>query len=311
MNNINVSRLQNFAVVAREGRLVRAAQVLGTTHSNLSVQIRALEDELGGQLFERRGRRLVLTALGAEVSWYADEVSRLAREVAELAQGGAPQPRRMPFRVGVVGAIPKALAFRLLEPALQTGGYGPVVARQDTFERLLEELATGKLHLVLADHPPQQGGPLKVFGHLLGSTEIYLYATRALAKRVSGPLPTSLAGLPLLLPARGTAVRRAIEKWLGERGVRTQVEGEFDDVGLMRVFGLRGAGVFPVRAALRAEVEDMGDVVCLGQVPDVMERYYAISVERRVRHPAVSALIDFARARLDQKDPAPDSGKNR
>lgn len=183
MEQASLPRLQYFAAVAREGSLVRAARELGTTHSNLSMQMRALEEELGGDLFERRGRRLVLTALGNEIAWYAEEISRLARDASEVARGHE-RPRRTPLRVGIVGAIPKALAFRLLEPALATAGFGPVVSRQDNHERLLEELATGRLHLVLADVPPQQGGTLRLFGHLLGASEILLYATPELAEKV-------------------------------------------------------------------------------------------------------------------------------
>lgn len=297
MEQASLPRLQYFAVVAREGSLVRAARELGTTHSNLSMQMRALEDELGGDLFERRGRRLVPTALGNEIAWYAEEVIRLARDASEVARGHE-RPRRTPLRVGIVGAIPKTLAFRLLEPALSIVGFGPVVARQDSFERLLEELAVGRLHLVLADVPPGRGGALRLFGHLLGESEILLYATEELAAQYAGKLPASLADAPMLLPMRGTTLRRAIERWLSDHGVTARVEGEFDDVSLMRVFGLRGRGIFPVRGAMAAEVEDMGAVVRIGAVPDVTERYYAISVERRVRHPAVNALIEGARAKL-------------
>lgn len=274
---------------------MRAAKVLQTTHSNLSMQMRLLEQELEGDLFERRGRRLILTALGSEVAWYADEISRLGNDVTQIAQGLA---RRSPLRVGIVGAIPKALAYRLLEPALAVSGFGPVVSRQDGYGRLLEELAAGRLHLVLSDLPPPQGGSMRLFGHLLGASDILLYATAALAAQVKGPLPAALADIPLLLPARETGLRRAIERWLATAGVNARIEGEFDDVGLMRIFGLRGRGVFPVRAAMRAELEDMSRVVALGTIPDLRERYYAISVERRVHHPAVSALIDSARARL-------------
>lgn len=297
VDQVSLPRLQYFAAVAREGSLVRAARVLGTTHSNLSMQMKTLEEELRGDLFERRGRRLVLTALGNEIAWYAEEMMRLARDASEVARG-LERPRRVPLRVGVVGAIPKALAYRLLEPALSVVGFGPLIARQDSFTRLLEELAVGRLHLVLADVPPTQGGSLRLFGHLLGESEILLYGTKALAAKYAGKLPLSLADAPLLLPMRGTALRSDIERWLGGHGVTVRVEGEFDDVSLMRVFGLRGRGIFPVRGAMAAEVEDMGAVVRLGAVPNSVERYYAISVERRVRHPAVNALIEGVRAKL-------------
>jgi LysR family transcriptional regulator, transcriptional activator of nhaA len=301
MQRASLPRLQYFAVVAREGSLSRAARVLGTTHSNLSMQMRALEEELGGSLLERQGRGLVLTAFGHEVRWYADEVSRLCLELAE-SRPQREHTRRTPLRVGVVAAIPKALVYRLLEPALALStpalGFGPLIATQDTTERLVEQLALGHLHLVLADVPPPQGTTFRLFGHALGASKVSLYATRKLARAYRGSLPHSLEGAPLLLPARGTTLRTLIERWLAASGTRVVVEGEFADAGLLRAFGMNGHGIFPVRAALQAELADMHEVVSLGEIPDLSERYYAISVERRVRHPAVNALIESARRGL-------------
>lgn len=296
MDNLSLRQLQLFAIIAREGSLVKAAKVLGVTHSNLSMQMKSLEESLGADVFERRGRQLVLTPLGTELTWYADELLRLGRDVQEVAKGHS-RPRHAPLRVGVVGSIPKLLAYRLLEPALSVDGFGPVAARQDTYEQLLEELAVGRLHLVVADIPPYQGGTMRLFGHLLGQSGIMLYGTRNLAKRYGKELPESLQDAPLLMPSRGTSLRRSLERWLTEQKVSVRVEGEFDDSGLMRIFGLQGRGIFPVRAALQAELEDIHDVVCLGELP-IQEQYFAISIERRVRHPAVNALIESARQKL-------------
>ena len=298
MDGPNLRHLQHFAVIAREGSLVKAAAALGLTHSSLSIQMKALERSLAARLFERSGRRLVLTALGCEIAWYADELLRLGHDIRDVARGLA-RPHRTPLRVGIVGAIPNALAFRLLEPALSVEGFGAIVARQDSHERLLEELAVGRLHLVIANVPPPQGGSLRLFGHLLGRSGISLYGVAKLARRHGGDaFPASLAGAPMLMPARGSSLRVALERWLAEHGLDVSVEGEFDDAGLLRVFGLRGRGIFPVREALEAESQDLSGVVCLGQPKGLEERYYAISVERRVHHPAVTALVDAARERL-------------
>ncbi len=297
MQRISLPRLLYLAAIAREGSLVRAARALGTTHSNLSMQMHALEEELGGALFVRQGRSLVLSALGHEVVWYAEEIARLAEEVADVPthHDGA---RRSPLRVGIVGTLPKALAFRLLEPALAVPGTGPLVARQDTDEKLHEELAAGRLHLVLSDSPPPQGGSLRLFAHVLGASAILLFGSRKLATQYGSALPGSLQDAPLLLPARGSGLRRGMDRWLTDQGLRVKVEGEFDDAGLLRLFGLRGRGLFPVRDALRAEAEDLGGVVCLGALAGLTETYFLISVERRVRHPAASVVIESARSRL-------------
>lgn len=294
---LNLNQLHYFAVIAREGSLVRAADALGVTHSNLSLQMKALEKSLGVELLERRGRRLALTPLGDEIAWYAEEVRRLGDDVREVARGQE-RARHRPLRVGIVGTIPKALAYRLLEPALVVEGFGAAVVRQDSYERLLEGLAIGRLELVISDAPPRQGGPLRLSGHLLGTSAIHLHATPRIARRYGDRFPKGLAGAPILLPARGSSLRRSLERWLAENGLDVIVRGEFDDSGLLRVFGLRGHGVFPVRAALDAEQEDLSGVARLGKAAGVEERYYAISIERRVRHPAVTALVESARAQL-------------
>jgi LysR family transcriptional activator of nhaA len=301
---LNLNQLHHFAVIAREGSLVRAAGELGVTHSNLSLQMKALEKSLGASLLERRGRRLVLTPLGSEIAFYAEELRRLGTDVREAARGHE-RPHGAPLRVGIVGAIPKALAYRLLEPALSVEGFGAAVVRQDTSERLLQDLAVGRLQLVISDVPPEQGGTLRLFGHVLGRSAIQLYGATRLAKRHAGRFPNNLKDAPFLLPARGSPLRRSLERWLAEHDLDVSVRGEFDDSGLLRVFGLRGRGIFPVRAALEAETHDLTGVVCLGQPVGVEERYYAISTERRVRHPAVTALIASARDELSSVPEVP------
>ncbi|RYE94639.1 MAG: LysR family transcriptional regulator, partial [Myxococcales bacterium] len=297
MEWLNYHHLFYFWTIAREGSLTRAAARLHLTHSTLSTQVKALENFLHVELFERRGRGLVLTPAGTNVVAYADDIFRLGAEMVDVARGSAPT-LRTPLRVGVVGAIPKTLAYRLLEPALAVEGFGPLVVRQESLERLLESLAAGRLHVVLSDAAPPEGGLVRVHGHALGSSGVLLYGTPALARTVRKGFPASLQDAPLLLPAAGTSLRRQVERWLTEHGLRVQVEGEFDDAGLMRTFGAQGRGLFLVREALRAEVEDSLGVEMVGRLEGLHEHYYGISVERRVRHPAVSALVEAARLRL-------------
>lgn len=299
---LNYHHLFYFWVTAREGGLSKAAVKLRLTHSTLSTQIHALEEFLGGDLFQRRGRTLILTPLGTDIVRYADEIFHTGAELVELARGRATKLRPV-LRVGVVSALPKTVAYRLLEPAIADGEYGSVFVRQDSPERLLDELGMSRLHLVLSDVPPPEGLPSRAFGHFLGETEIVIYGTRALARKHRDKFPLSLSGAPMLLPAPGTSLRRLLERWFTEKEVHVQVQGEFDDAAMMRVFGVHGRGLFPVRAALAAEVEDSHGVVAVGIVDGVRERYYAISTERRARHPAMVALLDTARERLLKPEP--------
>jgi LysR family transcriptional activator of nhaA len=261
------------------------------------VQLRTLEEFLGGPLFERRGRALVLTPLGTDVAAYADDIFRMGAELVDMARGRT-SPRRAVFRVGVVGAIPKTVAYRLLEPALAVQGFGPISVREDNFDRLLEDLATSRIHMVLSDLAPPEGLSLRVYGHLLGETDVLFYGATELAEKYRRGFPGSMQGAPVYLPSPGTSLRRLLERWFAEHSLEVRVEGEFDDAGTMRAFGLHGGGLFPVRAALKAEVEDTQAVRRVGRVDGVRERYYAVSAERRVRHPAMAALVQSARTRL-------------
>lgn len=302
MEWLNYHHLLYFWVTAREGGLNKGAAKLRITHSTLSTQIHALEEFLGGELFQRRGRVLVLTPLGVDIASYADEIFHRGAELVEMARGRATKLRSV-LGVGVVGALPKTLAYRLLEPALSDSELGSIIVRQDNYERLLDDLGLSRLHLVLSDLPPPEGGPSRAFGHLLGETKIVIYGTRALARKYRDGFPQSLEGAPMLLPAAGTSLRRLLERWFTEKEVHVQVAGEFDDAAMMRAFGVKGRGLFPVRAALAAEVEEGHGAVPVGAMDGIRERYYAVSTERRVRHPAMLALLANARRRLLRPEP--------
>lgn len=297
MEWLNFHHLFYFWRIAREGGLSRAAEQLRLTHSTLSAQLRALEEFFGGPLFERRGRRLVLTPLGEQAASYADDIFRLGTELVDVARGRGTE-RKQALRVGIVSSMPKSVAYRLLQPGMAVPGYGHLVARQDRFDRLLEELGSGRLHLVLADSAPPETGGQRVYAHLLGESGVLLYGRATTAKRYRKAFPSSLAGAPMLLPTASSALRRLLDRWFVDHSIRVRVAGEFDDAGLMRVAGLHGQGLLPVRSALRAEVEDTHTMECIGEFDGVVERYYVISLERRVRHPAVSALIEQARVDL-------------
>jgi LysR family transcriptional activator of nhaA len=299
MDWLNYHHLYYFWRIAREGSLSRAADRLGLSHSTVSTQLKSLEQFLGGELFDRRGRRLVLTPLGEEAASYADEIFRLGGELVEAARGRSSQ-RKLALRVGVVGDLPKTVAYAFLRPAIQLGAFGPVIVRQSSLEGLLEQLAGARLHFVLSDTPPPESGAHRVFAHLLGESEILLYGAPSLARVHRVNYPSSLCEAPLLLPAAPSSLRRQIERWLVDRDIRVNVEGEYDDAGMMRTAGLQGQGLFPVRAAIRAEVEDSRTVMLVGPLEGVIERYYVLSTERRVRHPAVSAVIERGRAELSR-----------
>lgn len=297
MEWLNFHHLFYFWRIAREGGLSRAADQLKLTHSTLSAQLRTLEEFFGGALFERRGRRLVLTPLGEDAASYADDIFRLGAELVDVARGRSAD-RKLALRVGVVSSMPKSVAYRLLQPGMKTAGYGSLFARQDRLDRLLEELASGRLHLVLSDSAPPESGAQRVYAHALGESPILLYGTANLARKYRRDFPSSLGGAPMLLPTVQSALRKRLDRWFVERELRVHVTGEFDDAGLMRVAGAHGHGLLPVRSALRAEVEDGLGLKPIGAFDGLAEHYFVVSLERRIRHPAVNALIEQARLDL-------------
>ncbi len=298
---LNYQHLYYFWMIAREGGLSRAATALHLTHSTLSVQLRALEDTLGEALFERRGRGLVLTPFGREVQLYGNDIFRLGTELLDFSRGRVGGRRR--FDVGVVGAIPKTIASQLLAPALGDTADGSVRIRQDSLERLVQELGAGRLHAVLSDVAPIATTALKLHAHLLGASAIELYGAPDLARRYRVGFPRSLANAPMVMPGPDTALRRALERWFADRQLPIRVTAEVDDAGMLRAVGATGAGLFPVRAALRAEVEEGAGARRVGRMHGLEEHYYVVSLERRVTHPGVAALIAVARARLNQSPP--------
>jgi LysR family transcriptional regulator, transcriptional activator of nhaA len=297
MEWLNYHHLYYFHVIIQEGGLAKAAARLRLTHSTLSAQLKALEQFLEQPLFDRKGRRLVLTPFGADVAQYAGDIFRLGGELVEVARGRAAS-RRTQFRIGAVGSLPKTIIYRLLEPAMDAGQDVSISIRQAPLDELLLHLASNRVQIVLSDAPPQSGLSVRVHSHALGSSDILLYAAPQLAKRYRRRFPDSLADAPMLFPSTGTGLRASMERWLADHGVRPLVAGEIDDAGLIRVFGALGRGIFPIRSVLREEVEETHAVQLVGEMDGVAERYYAIIPQRRSGNALVTAIIEGGRRKL-------------
>jgi LysR family transcriptional regulator, transcriptional activator of nhaA len=304
MEWLNYHHLFYFSAIAKEGGLAAAARKLRLTHSTLSAQLRALEEHFGTPLFERRGKRLVLTPFGVEAASYASDIFRLGSELDDVARGRA-QPGREVLRVGVVAGLPKTLVHHLLAPALDRLDDGAAIIRQDAELTLIEALAAGRLHVVLLNDIPTTPPGARIHAHALGETDILLYGRADLARIARRRFPRSLSGLPLILPASGAPLRRRLDEWFSAQNVEVTIRAEVDDAGLLRAFGSAGRGIFPVRAALKAEVEDLHDVQPIGRCEGIRERFYAVTTERRIKHPVLAALVDKARADLHAPGPAP------
>jgi len=305
MEWLNYHHLLYFWMVAKEGTVARAAKVLRLAQPTVSGQVRALENALGEKLFVKKGRHLALTEVGHVVFAYADDIFRLGRELLGTVKG-RPTGRPVKLRVGVSDVVPKLVAYRILEPALRMAQPVQLVVDEDRTERLLAQLATHDLDVVLSDQPLPPGGILRAFNHLLGESGVSFFAAPRLRKTLNGPFPGCLDGQPLLVPLRGSFLRSALDRYLVKHAITPHIVGEFEDSALLKVFGERGEGVFAGPTVIEREIMKHYAVTCIGRAPDIRERFYAHTVERRLSHPAVIAIGESARRKLFQKAEAPD-----
>jgi LysR family transcriptional activator of nhaA len=300
---LNFKHLFYFRTVAKTGAVNRAAEKLHLTPQTLSGQISAFEARLGTALFRRDGRRLELTDAGRMALTYADEIFQVGAELEDalLHRTGAVRP---PFRVGVADAVPKGIAHQLIAPALALPEPARLVCTENRLERLVADLAIHRLDMVLADRPLPPNTDVRGYSHLLGECGVGFFAAPALAATLQAPFPQCLDATPLLLPGEESALRAPLLRWLERQEIAPVIVGEFDDSALLQAFGNAGAGVFPLPLTRETAAALPPGITLLGETQEVRERFFAISVERRLRHPAVVAISEAARLTLLGRAPA-------
>jgi len=288
-SSLNYRHLYYFWVVAKEGSVTRAAERLDVAVQTISAQLALLEQSIGKALLAPQGRRLALTEAGRVALSYADRIFLLGEQMQEVL-ADSDIGRTMRLTVGLSDSLPKLIASRLLEAALRLPERVKLICHEDDYESLLGDLSVHKLDVVLTDRPVPSGATLRVFSHLLGESEIALFGVPELARRYKGNFPQSLHGAPLLLPTRNHAIRGRLDHWFEVIEVRPDVIGEFDDNALLNTFGRNGLGLFPAPFALARDVKEQFGAVPVGEIP-VREQFYAISNERKIKHPAVEAIL--------------------
>lgn len=299
MEWLNYHHLLYFWVVARERSIARASKELGLAESTISGQIRRLEEVLDEKLFTRSGRHLVLSDVGGVAYRYADEIFSLGRELMETLKGRAGVSKPLRLTVGIADVLPKTLVSRLLEPAFDLGVPLRLVCREDkTVEEFIGELAVHAIDLVLADEPAPPGIRVKAFSHRLGECGTTVFGAPALARRRRKTFPRSLADAPFLLPSPRSALRRALDQWMYTHEIRPRVVAELDDSALSNALGSERKGLFVGPSLMESEIRRQYGVEVVGRLPDVRQHLYAISVERRLTHPAVVAICETAREDL-------------
>ena len=294
---LNLKHLRYFWSVASQGSITKAAETLYLTPQTISGQLRDLEQQVGAKLFRKDGRNLALTETGRLVFSYADEMFRLGIELQDVLAGHTPGSA-LTLKVGVAMVVPKLLTYRVLEPALGMDESVRLICHEAPLVDLLADLAVHKLDVVLADSPINPTLNIRAYNHVLGESGISFFATPTQVKKLKKDFPTNLDGMRMLMPSGGSNLRRSLEAWFERHEINPVVVAEFDDRALMKAFGEHGSGVFTSPSAVEQDVLDKYGVCAIGDTQEITERYYLISSERRIKHPAVSAITEAARSKL-------------
>lgn len=297
MDWINYHHLFYFWTVAKTGTVSAAAKKLHLARPTVTAQVRELERSVGQKLLRQQGRGLVLTEFGQQIFAYAENIFSIGQELREFIKTGQPG-RRQKLRVGMPDVVPKLIAFELLKPAL----IGAEPPRMECYEGkltdLLADLAIHRLDLVLSDSPAPAPLDVNVYNHKLGECGLSILATPSLAKKYRKGFPDSLTNAPILLPTELTVVRRSLDRWMEDRKVFPEIVAEFEDSALLKVFGQAGQGVFPVPSVIEDIVKKQYGVWLVGRIPEVLDTFYVISVEKRVQHEAAIRIMNQARNKL-------------
>ncbi len=295
---MNYKHLYYFWWVAKAGGVVKAGEQLHITPHTISGQIGILEDVLGTPLFAKRGRNIELTDAGKLAFGYANDIFALGTELEESVRNFKEGGRSIEFRIGVADAVPKTIACRLIEPATRLHEAVRIVCLESKLEHLLAELASHRLDLVVAGAPIPPSIKVRAYNHRLGKSGMSFFAADGLVKSLKGKFPACLNDAPMLFPTVGVAVRSTLDRWLEKNKLRPRVVGEFDDSALMKAFGKRGLGVFIGPTVIEAEIESQYGAKAIGRTKEITEEFFAISVERRVKHPCVVAIAEASRTHL-------------
>ena len=295
---VNFKHLHYFWVAAKSGGIVRAGEQLHTTPQTLSGQIKLLESSLGLQLFRKSGRRLELTDEGRIALGYAEQIFALGADMETALRQTQDQQRVLEFRVGVTESVAKSVVYRLLEPALAMPQTVRLICSEGKFPDLLAQLGLNRLDLLLAEEPITNRYSIKAFNHALGSTPMSFFCAPKLKASLKGKFPRCLDAAPMLIMGASASIRKPLESWFERHHIRPRIIGEFDDGTLMKTFGREGRGVFMSASVLEAETIAQYGVRVIGRTDEIVENFFAVSVERRITHPCVAAITESARRQL-------------
>ena len=296
--SMNLKHLHYFWVAAKAGGIARAGKQLHTTPQTLSGQIKLLESSLGLALFRKVGRQLELTDDGRLAFGYAEQIFALGAEMESALRQEQDKSSVLEFRVGVAESVAKSVVYRLLEPTLCLLQPVRLVCSEGKFPDLLAQLGLNRLDMVLAEEPLTHRFSIKAFNHALGSTPMSFFCAPAVMALLKGEFPKCLQAAPMLIMGASASIHKPLKDWLAKHQIRPRIVGEFDDGTLMKTFGREGRGIFMSASVLEAETITQYGVEVIGRTEEIMENFFAVSIERRITHPCVAAITEAARERF-------------
>jgi len=291
--SLNFKHLRYFWMVAKSGSIARASERLHLTPQSISGQLKEFEEALGVQLLRRVGRGLQLTEAGQRIFGYAEQIFALGEEMLAALRDGQ-QAQSVTFRVGIADALPKMVAYRLVEPSLGLAEPVKLICREGSLTNLLADLAIHRLDMVIADRPLPENLNVRGYAHFLGASGVSVFGAKTLTKKMTQAFPQCLDGAPFLLPGAEVALHARLLRWFEAERLRPRVVGEFDDSALLMAFGHAGAGFFAAATAIEQQVMRQYDVAVVGRIASVREQVYAITLERKLSNPIVVAICRFA-----------------
>jgi LysR family transcriptional activator of nhaA len=295
---VNFKHLHYFWIAAHAGGIARAGEQLHISPQTLSGQIKLLEEALDKKLFRKSGRKIELTDAGRLALDYADEIFSLGSELESAVRRENESGAQTRFRVGIADSVPKAIAYRLLEPALNAPVSLRMICHEGKLHALLAELALHRLDLIIADAPIPADVNIKAFNHRLGRSTLSCFGAQALVQSGKKRFPLSLGQLPVLLPGTESAVRRKLDHWLASHAISPRIVGEFDDGAMTMAFGREGRGLLFAPTVLESQLQAEHKLTVVGQINTIVEEFFAISIERHISHPAVAIIMNAARSEL-------------
>lgn len=292
---LNYHHLQYFRAIVLEGGVTRAAEKLNLSQSTLSAQLKQLEESLGEKLFDREGRSLVLTEAGQVALDYAEEIFKAGDELRAWFSESQPSGLRS-IRIGALSPLSKNLQFEMLRPLIMAGEIH-VQVMEGEMQDLTERLRHHQIDILLTNLPPSGTDAEHTHTHVLGEMPVYLVG-RPPFKIPQKPFPKWLEGIPLILPSKRSAARIEFDAILARHGVQPKIQAEVDDMALLRLLALTGAGLALVpEIGVKFELEDK-KLLRIEKIKGLKERFYAITANRSKMHPEILDLIEAGKTAL-------------